>query len=246
MSTFADPEFLKALAALISAVAWPLLLGIIIWLARNELLSLIRSIESLTFPGGGVNFRKELNKIILESQVEKSAKNRFPTEQQFKAAERIGHLARHIDLSAIRDQLSAFAAEYERIRATMQSGDERTRRMEVVVAKIRTLAIAALPLLDELSTSHSPGHRLATVAILQVTPDPRYIDWLAERFARETPFVSYHAAVALLTAARMSSEEIRPKILAAIHRAKELLGAGNDTTDRFQVLDTAERELIHL
>ena len=243
MKAFADPEFLKALASLISAVAWPLLLGIVLWFARNELVSLIRSIESLTFPGGGLNFRKEVNKVIQETQLEETTKSRLPTEQQFKAAEQIGRLARRTDLSAVRDQLSTFAAEYERIRATMESGNERTHRMEVVAAKMRTLAIAALPLLEELSTSHSPGHRLAAIAILQVTPDPRFIDWLAERFARETPFVSYHAGVALLTAARMSSDEIRPKILAAVRCAKEFLGTGKDTTDRSQVLDTAEREL---
>jgi hypothetical protein len=64
-------------------------------------------------------------------------------------------------MSIIRDQLVGFANEYERIRATMPSGDERTRRMEVVVAKMRTLSIAGYPLLDDFSKSSSPGQRLA-------------------------------------------------------------------------------------
>ena len=240
-----NPEFVKAIAALIAALSWPILITLVLWLARDEIASLISSIESLTLPGGSsVKFRREVNKAVQESIAEEPPKDRLPTEKQFKVAERIGLLARDTDLSVVREQLSAFAAEYERIRATMEAGHERTRRMEVVASKMRTLAVAALPLLDELTASHSPGQRLAAVTTLQVKPDPRFIDWLAERFSREAaPFVSYHAAVALLTAARMGSEEIRPKVLSAIKLAKQRLGTGKEDTDRFQVLDTAERVL---
>jgi hypothetical protein len=82
----------------------------------------------------------------------------------------------------IRRQVHDLAVEYERIRATMRPSDSRTRRMEVVLTKMRTLAFAAYPLLDQLTNSSSAGERLAAVAILEVRPSQAYLNWLAEDF----------------------------------------------------------------
>ncbi len=189
------------------------------------------------------SLRREVNKEVRAAASEKPAKERLPTETQLKAAERIGRLALDADLSVIRQQLISFALDYERIRATMPAGDERTRRMEVVTAKIRTLAIAGFPLIDEFSQSSSPGQRLLAVVMLQVKPDAQYLPWLAERLAVEKPFIGYHAAVALLTAARVLPVTDHQKILDAVRAAKLHLGIGKDTTDRMDILDAAEKEL---
>lgn len=71
------------------------------------------------------------------------------------------------------------AREYETTRASMPPGDQRTRRMEVIVTKMRTLGLAAYPYVSEFSRSSSPGERLAAIAILQTSPDPQYWEWLA-------------------------------------------------------------------
>src|SRR5262249_8174872 len=54
----------------------------------------------------------------------------------------------------------------------------------------------------ELRESRSAGERLAAVATLEALPDPAYLPWLAGRIGDERPFIEYHAAVALLSAAR--------------------------------------------
>ena len=58
-----------------------------------------------------------------------------------------------------------FAVEYQRIRATLSGGTERTRMMQEVVAEMCTLALAARSLrseLSELSESRSAGDGVET------------------------------------------------------------------------------------
>jgi hypothetical protein len=75
--------------------------------------------------------------------------------------------------------------------------------MNAVVARMRTLAIAAKPFLQEFSSNRtSPGTRLCAIVILQISPDRRYIEWLGQRFQEETPFLFYQTSVALLQAVR--------------------------------------------
>jgi hypothetical protein len=86
------------------------------------------------------------------------------------------HSVLDADVAVIRRQVHDLAVEYERIRATMRPSDSRTRRMEVVLTKMRTLAFAAYPLLDQLTNSSSAGERLAAVAILEVRPSQAYLN----------------------------------------------------------------------
>ncbi len=76
-------------------------------------------------------------------------------------APKIGAMSLKTDRAAIHDQVTAVAREYERTRSAMPPSDERTRRMETVVAKMRALAYAAQDLLPELKSSELPGDRLA-------------------------------------------------------------------------------------
>lgn len=137
----------------------------------------------------------------------------------------------------IREQIRLLAEEYENIRRTMPPGNDRTRRMELVASQMRTLANMGTPLLRELITSPSAGARLAAVTFLQVHPDRGYLDWLAERVAQEAPFIGYHAAVALLYAARTMCADALP----AIRKARTALGARNANTDRGRTLERAEQ-----
>ncbi|HEY9421319.1 MAG TPA: hypothetical protein VIW92_07895 [Thermoanaerobaculia bacterium] len=139
--------------------------------------------------------------------------------------------------NGIREQIRLLADEYENIRKTMAPGNDRTRRMELVASQMRTLANMGAPLLPELTLSPSAGERLAAVTFLQVHPKLGYLDWLAERVAQERPFIGYHAAVALLYAARMMSADALP----AIRKARTALGARNANTDRGRTLERAEQ-----
>jgi hypothetical protein len=158
--------------------------------------------------------------------------------------------ASQVDISAIQQQILALAKEYEYIRATMDSGDPRTRKMEIIATKMRSLALSAYSLVQELAQSNSPGQRLAAVSILQAIPTPEYFFWLAERPKEETPFITYHAAVALLNAVRTLDASYYEKLNEAIETAKkgllENLGPSATQTDRFAVLGEAQKELQSL
>jgi hypothetical protein len=66
----------------------------------------------------------------------------------------------------------------------MRPSNERTDRMEQIFEKMRALATASYPLLDELAKSPSPGDRLAAVAILEVFATKKFFP-----FATRLPFI---------------------------------------------------------
>ena len=241
------PEYLQAIAALLSAVAWPFVVLVFLIMQRRPLIDLLDNLEEITLPWGvTAKLRREVDKQYQVALSSDPRAERPPTEQQLEAAERVEQVASQSDISVVRAQVLQLAREYERIRATMSSGDPRTRRMEVVVTKMRTLALAAYPLLRDLVSSDSPGERLAAVAILQVRPDPEYLDWLATRLAEDKPFIGYHAAVALLVAVRRLDPPHYARLQEAIQKARKSVRWKFKDTDRDQVLDEAEKELENL
>jgi hypothetical protein len=145
------------------------------------------------------------------------------------------------DLAVARREASELAREYEKLRNDMRPGDARTRRLEVVASRMRTLGLSLFPLLAELSGSNSPGERLAAVTTLQSIPHSAYLTWLAERLAHERPFIGYHAALALLNAARTLDGTDLPRVRDALALARR--AAVKQDTDRDSTLRLAEEEL---
>lgn len=148
-------------------------------------------------------------------------------------------------LHLVREQVRAYAHLYERIRQRMRPSHERTQRMEQVFEKMRALASAAYPMLEELAASPSPGERLAAVAILQVFASERHLPFLARLVESEKPFVGYHAIRALQFAVGALHPRSHDELLAAIHDAQAALKhaeVGFDT-DRHTVVQNAEQEL---
>lgn len=208
------------------------------------MIGLLDKLEEITFPGGfAAKLRREVDKSAEAALSSDPRAGKAPTEEQLEAAERVEQVARRSDISVVWAEMRQLAREYERIRATMPSGDSRTRRMEVVVTKMRALALAAYPLLRDLASSESPGERLAAVAILQVRPNPDYLDWLAARVSEEKPFIGYHAAVALLVAVRTLDPSYHAELQAAVQKARKSVGWRLKDTDRDTVLSNAEKEL---
>jgi len=149
------------------------------------------------------------------------------------------------DSALVRDRLTALADEYDDVRRTMSAGDVRTRRMEVIASKMRTLAQAAYPLLPEMTASEKPGMRLAAIEVLQSVPDANWLDWLADRLemSAEKPFIGYHAALALSIAARELEDAHLPSLRRALTRAEQLATRLRHDTDRAMTLEYAEQEL---
>jgi Caspase domain len=140
-------------------------------------------------------------------------------------------------------QILDLASRYETIRRLVPRADPgKTREMEDVIKEMKTLALAGLPLLAELTNSPSPGKRLAAVVILQEQPNLVYLDWLAARLAEDPgSFHGYHAAVALLNAARAFGASNREALKQAIEIARK---SERSKEDAFGLVDQAERELL--
>jgi SEFIR domain len=147
--------------------------------------------------------------------------------------------------SVVRQQLSDASAEYGRVRASMPGGVEKIEEMEKTVAKMKTLAIAGYPLLKEFSESSQPGDRLVAIVMLQVRTNPDYIKWLSAGISAERAFIGYHAAVALLAAARVLDATHYATIREAMAASKQALGTlkGTDTKGRLGVLEEVKKEL---
>jgi len=179
----------------------------------------------------------------LSENVELSLTTTQATPSQFLAAAQVEQLVSSKEVVAVRQQLLELAREYEAIRATISPGHERTRKMEIVVAKMRTLALAGYPLLDEFAGSQSAGERLVAITMLQVKPNIKYLQWLSTRLGEEKPFVGYQSGLALLYAVRTLASSHREELLGAVQEAKLALGESMRGTDRDQVLSDAENEL---
>jgi hypothetical protein len=148
-------------------------------------------------------------------------------------------------LDLVRGQVRSYAHLYERTRQRMQPSNERTHRMEQIFEKMRALATASYPLLDELASSPSPGERLAAVAILQVFAAEQSLPFLVRLVGSEKPFVGYHATKALHFAVGSLDPHVYPQLLEAIHDAQGALKSASIgfDTDRQTELRAAEQEL---
>jgi hypothetical protein len=147
------------------------------------------------------------------------------------------------DLQVTRHQVQALAAEYQELRDTMLPGDARTRRMEVVASRLRTLAQSLTALLPELTESEYAGKRLAAVCALQGIPDRMYLPWLVARISIERPFVGYHAALALLAAAQELPTSQLDFVVDAVSEAEAVSARLRRDTDRALTLGYARDEL---
>ena len=238
------PQHLTALAALISAVAWPAIVLFVLIAFRQRIDHSLEHIESLALPGGiEAKFKRTLDREAEAVIQAKEAKPESLSSRQLEAAQRVQQLTEPKGPAFARQQMLAIAREYEVVRASMSPGDRRTREMEKIVTKMRTLGLAARESLSEFMDSNSPGAHLAAIAILQVLPNPETLDWLSERFRVEQPFVAYHAAVALLVSARVLGPEHADSLRVAIERSQEYLGSGREQSDRFRVLQDALQEV---
>jgi len=148
-------------------------------------------------------------------------------------------------LELVRAQIRAYSRLYERTRQRMPPSNERTQRMEQIVEKMKGLANASYPLLDELTSSPSPGDRLAATAILQVFSSEPYFEFLVKMVGSEKPFVGYHAVVALHFAVGAVDARAYGSLDAALAEAEEVLksaSVGLDS-DRRNLLARARNEL---
>jgi hypothetical protein len=200
---------ITAVAAVISAVAWPVVASVFLLAQRkhvsNILLVLVRKLsKAKTIKAGGFEIAEEIiEEAFAGVPIEQDKKGSTVPEAQVNSARSLKKDLRSAGVGkteatkSARDQVHNLALEYENIRNSMPSGPKRTSEMNKLMAKMRTLAFLTKPLIPRLTQSTIAGEKLAAIAALQIEPDVKYSRWLAERVAVEHPFVFFNAAVAL-------------------------------------------------
>ncbi len=270
---------LTAVAAICTAVVWPVLIGLILWWFREPAAELLRA--AVTVAEGSTRFKiwqiefdrdvqQQLSRsetaamvlpVVAPAPAEPSpAANAAtqaaaaipPTEVRAAAGVRTllesapNSTLRKAAENAIKSRMLGFAQEYDTVRASRHAGADRTRAMNAVVAKMRTLALAADFLLDELeSAADSPGKRLAAICILQMKPDLQAVPWLVERMKAEQPFVFFHASVALLNTVRRYGLSQKAALGAALQTALAQVQSFGEKADAntVRLLTLAQSEL---
>jgi hypothetical protein len=107
-----------------------------------------------------------------------------------------------LDEGSARLRLRSLAAQYEEIRESLPSGDERTELMETIAAEARAVARDAnfqvSDLRAMLGSDGRPGDRLVALAAIETTGDPAVFAALAQTLESPlTAFEGYHALRAL-------------------------------------------------
>lgn len=164
---------------------------------------------------------KELSATEPEAQPP-SGEPSVPSSSDRRSAERVLQSAPSDgSTDAVRLSLRALTLAYEKVRGESAFSRERTKKMTEIASGIKRLALAAAPLLPELTQSTSPGERLAAVMILQMKFDPAYIEWLANRIVEEPAFCGYQAASALLARMPLVGGPEFQRIKNAVQEAKD-------------------------
>ena len=243
-------ETMKAVAELFGSLAWPSVFGILLVTQRKALSRILEALVALVQSSTRIKFGDlidvEVDRTAREAEQQQTPSREVPTEE-LEAASRLGRFVTEAELPTVREKMLEFAREYEATRSNMKPGPDRTRVMNSIVAKMRTLAIAATPLLAEFAAwKDSPGARLAAIAILQLSPKLEYLGWLVERMQNEQPFVFFHASVALLAMTRRFGAVAGDNLKAAINRALNTVRSFKGGPPDQNTIDTLELALSEL
>ncbi len=244
---------LQGIAAICTAVVWPVLIGLVLWGFREPAKELLQAAVGVAegatrFKIWQIEFDRDVQQQIARSESAALVSAEAPAAARSLSADPAAGATAAAAISStevsaaagvrslldaapnstlrkaaedtIKARMVGFAQEYETTRASMHSGPERTRAMNAIVAKMRTLALAADLFLDEwMGADSSPGRRLAAICILQLKPEMRALPWLVDRMRVEQPFVFFHASVALLNTARRVGQGSRETVSKALRDA---------------------------
>jgi hypothetical protein len=195
-------QYLKGFTEFADAVAWPAAAVVCVFLFRPQLTKFLSEVETVKVLGTEISINKQIELSAQETKAKTEEEIQSgPSPAEISRSIVVKNLAANANRGVIAAQAEALANEYQTVRDSMESGGKRTRAMEVVVSKMRTIGQAFFPLRHEFAGSPAPGKRLMVIAALQVLPDYDMIVWLADRVLSEKPFLQYHALVAIQLAA---------------------------------------------
>jgi hypothetical protein len=247
-STFLD--YLKSFTEFLSAVAWPAAAVLCVLLFRRQVTNFLGDVETVKVFGAEISrkINKQIEQSAKEAQTKTDSELRSgPSKGELNRAMVVKDLAADTNSGVVAAQAEALAAEYERLRASMLPGNDRTRAMEVVVSKMRTIGQAFFPIRHEFAGSASPGKRLMAIASLQVSHDYEMLDWLAERVGSEKAFLQYQALVAILLAVQGNNAKAYiPSLEAAVKEVSRFKDNFGGDISRTGTLEEIEKALADL
>jgi hypothetical protein len=218
-------KLITAIAAILAALAWPAVLLTALLVFRKPLAAAFDRVPA------AIDRMQKVKLGILEAELEQVAertanavsKGGVISVEEVRTAARIETQAEELGHQALLRRLDRLCLEYDSLRQTLPSGFERTRAMTRVLVQMRTLAPSISSYVEIYKSSGSPGSHLAAVAMMQMEPVRADIDWLLERFRRDTPFIFYHAALALKNLMNHSDEAARNRVRTAAAAAVEVV-----------------------
>lgn len=256
----AAPSVLAGVAAILNAVAWPIVVGSFLFFNRIRIAVLLKvlvrkfsSAKKLKVGQFEIEaFEEELSEAVnnAKSKAEQVSPNTpvIPIEQviaakDLKLKSEGSQIPKETVLASVRKKIYDLAAHYDALRLSMKPSSERTKRMNEIAAAMRTLTFAGLPLRTELTRSESAGRRLAAICMLQVAPRQSYFRWLIERIRVENQaFVLYHTSLAILEFVRSrrytDADSVRNEIEGSIKFVSSFSG-GTPDQNTLNVLNLA-------
>lgn len=243
-------EVLKGFTEFLNAIAWPAAAVLCVFLFRQQVTNFLGDVETVKVFGAEISRKidKQVEQSAKEAQTKSNAELRSgPSKTELERAMTVKELAANATSGVIISQAESLSAEYERVRASMPPGNDRTRAMEVVVSKMRTIGQAFFPFRHEFAGSPSPGKRLMVIASLQVFFDFEMLDWLVQRVGSEAPFLQYQALVAILLGVQEKhAKAYVPSLEAAVSKLGQFRDSFGGDTSRTGTLEEIEKRLNDL
>ena len=247
-------EIIKALSELLSALVWPAIVGIILFRFRKEVGACLSGLAKRLPEAQNVKLGPvEIAMQTAESVAKLVPANPRPQDQQ-QAIQEQTHIGKVLQaqvaqnpgmLPEVRRQMDELARQYELLRSARDKTSRMATAQEIVqmnkvVSQMRALAIPCLPYWDDYAKSDRTGDRLVAVVMVQMSPDPKHLPWLLERFRFDRPFIFYHAALALQNMADqcwdVAGEQIKITAKAALDQVSSF--AGEPDAKTVQILQT--------
>jgi hypothetical protein len=264
-STLLEPSsqpvtLLSSIASILQAIAWPIAAILFFILYKTRIDSLIEVIAKKISTATRVkawqveldSTEQEISDVINRTGETASSESLSPKipENQFKAAKEVNQKLLDSPLSVkravgvVQRQIQSLVEDYERTRAEHQSGPSRTRAMNEIAAKMRSLSLAARPLLHSLMQGQTHGERLVAICILQVIPDVRYFPWLIEQIKSEKQaFIFFQAALAVLELVQTREYPDKSVIEKGINEALQQIASFTGGTPDQNTIDVLNKAL---
>lgn len=227
-------KLITSIAALSSAIAWPIVFIVFVFLFRTGIKSAIARLADLLDRIRNVKLGWVEAK--LDALADRASERGQVTTEQTITAAQISSDSLDFGLADVFREMDKLCLQYDGLRRTQPSGHVRTQAMTRIIVKMRALGPAASVRLEAYKTSGSAGSRLAAIAIMQMAPHCGDVAWLLERFRVETPFLFYHAALALTNVANTEPEIKKSEAIRAAWAALDIVKSFTGSPDRETII----------